>query len=277
MFVPQDRKSARALGRSCQIILRIVSSPLQESALERLVLCVERLRTCPIKALLDPVYVADCIRFAGLVNDSRNLYGADNIYMSSDEQGLWQLPTQLAPCLIDLAHKNIESILEVGTWSGWTISFITAYLLRFNPNLHAVTIDIGDGFRAYEKIDHSLPIEFAITTSAQYSRQIFDLAIIDGDHNYWAARADYDYVGRRAKICLFHDINDRYVRDYPGNDGGTPRLWRELSLSLRYHHFKTYIHHSENDSIMGIGIIERYALRDYFRLPTLWLRNLSKH
>lgn len=209
--------------------------------------------------LRDPHFVANRIRAAGLVFDERMLYGADNQYMNFSRAGLWQIPMQLARCLVHLSKYHISKIIEVGTWSGWTISFMTAYLLRFNSNLEVVTVDVADEFGfGSSPMTQSLPIVFHKGTSADFRGQVFDLAFIDADHSYTSCLNDYESVGRTASICMFHDINDQYVIGWKGNRGGVPTLWGELSANLLpQDHVLEFLDHSEGDRTMGIGLIVR--------------------
>jgi len=206
--------------------------------------------------LRDANRLADIIRSAGLSFDERRLYGADNAFMNNSIEGVWQIPTQLAPCLIALSYYSISSVIEIGTWSGWTTSLLGGYLFRFNPNIRILTIDLANGFVAYQLVRKRLPIQFHRGTSADFRNRIFDLAIIDGDHRYSACREDYENVGRNSGICMLHDINDRYVLDHEPNDGGVPRLWNELiAQTRRPSETMEFLHHSELDSIMGLGLL----------------------
>lgn len=216
---------------------------------------LHRLGDAPISRLLDETFVANEIRDVGLVFDSRTPYGADNVYMGRAADGLWQMPMQLARCLVELSNYDIKSIIEIGTWSGWTISFVTAYLLRFNPLLHSSTVDTGAGFGLVDAVARSLPIQFHVGTAARFKGTVFDLALIDGDHSYDAVGADFDVVGKPAGLCVIHNINDKYVEQNHLNNGGAPRLWRELKVSARDSEFCEFIDHSAGDRVMGLGLI----------------------
>ena len=230
-----------------------------DQEISKLIRVINALQNADLDNLIYPDFVANQIRSAGLVFDHRNLYGSDNQYMNCGHEGLWQMPIQLAKCLVHLTNYRINSAIEVGTWSGWTISLMTAYLLRFNPNLSVLTVDTGDAFGfASSVIIQLLPISVHVGTAQDFAGQAFDLAFIDGDHSYASCRGDYEAIGRIAKICMLHDINDKYVASHPANDGGVPRFWRELTYkmepdSARYE----FLDHSEGDSVMGIGLLVR--------------------
>ena len=80
--------------------------------------------------------------------------------------------------------------------------------------------------------------------------------MIDADHSYDAVRADYDLFGARARLCMFHDINDRFVEEWPGNVGGVPRFWRELKNRLPPRVLHEFCCHSEGQAVMGIGVVD---------------------
>jgi hypothetical protein len=205
--------------------------------------------------LRDVSFLADQIRALGLCYDERRLYGSDNKHMNAGPDGLYHIPEQLAKCLVCLSTFEIRTVLEVGTYSGWTISFITAYLLRFNKMLTAVTVDVRDRFAAYEHVKERLPLRFIEgDVSAVEHVSPFDLVIIDGDHSYEAARRDYDTVGKSAAICMFHDVNDKYVQLHDPT-GGAPRLWREVQMSSDDGDaLLTFCDHPAHEPIMGIGL-----------------------
>lgn len=199
------------------------------------------------------------IRHAGLVLDHRMLYGADNTYMNTERIGLWQIPQQLARCLIELRNYRIEKVIDVGTASGWTVSILTAYLSRFNKDLRVFTVDVDDYFDHYDVARRLLPIVFHVgKTARDFAGEAFDLAFLDASHSYEGCRSEYEVLGANCAICAIHDIQDRFVANAGENHGGVPRFWKELKA-------RTYppdtviefLDHSENDQVMGIGLLVR--------------------
>jgi hypothetical protein len=208
--------------------------------------------------LTDPDYVAAQIRLAGLVGDSRFLYGVDNQCMNTGGAGLWQIPMQLARCLVQMSNYSISTAIEIGTWTGWTAALIAAYLARLNGEFHFTTVDIKNHFDCYPAIQRILPIDFHLGTSADFRESKYDLAFIDGDHTYDSCRADYQNVGRGASICIFHDINDEFVLRHKPNQGGVPRLWQEIKSQTRKpDEMYEFLDHSQDRQIMGIGMLVR--------------------
>lgn len=217
---------------------------------------IHQIEVAPLEELREPARIAMLVRSAGLNFDLRGSYGSDNAFMNWESDGLWQNPVQLGRCLAELSKHRIETFVEIGTSKGWTSSFITAYLKRFNPGVRAVTVDPVPQFRLFEKVRTILPLEYAAgKTSVDFQGKTFDLAFIDGDHSHAWMVKDYENVGRAAKIAMFHDINDDFVASKPGNDGGVRRFWQELRQSeSETADFHEFIDHSDKANVMGIGL-----------------------
>ena len=215
---------------------------------------IRQIAEAPLDELRDPIRVSLLVRSAGLNFDLRGSYGSDNAFMNWESDGLWQNPVQLGRCLAELSKHKIDRFIEIGTSKGWTGSFITAYLKRFNPSLRAVTVDPVPQFALFNRVRMVLPLDYAAgKTSVDFKGQTFDLAFIDGDHSHPWLLKDYENVGRAAKIAMFHDINDDFVASKPGNEGGVRRFWQELKQSETAD-FYEFTDHSDGASFMGIGL-----------------------
>ncbi|HTF24757.1 MAG TPA: class I SAM-dependent methyltransferase [Candidatus Limnocylindria bacterium] len=231
--------------------------------IQRLLCVIENLRLAQEQDLRDADFLAEQIRFAGLTVDKRLYYsyGSECKYFNAGNCGLWQLPIQLAQCLVQLSKYKIREVIEIGTGSGWTTSFMAAYLLRFNRDLRVTSVDIEDHFETFDAVKHLLPIDFQVgRTSGDFADQVFDLAFIDGVHSYEGCEKDYRAVGMRASVCAFHDINDTFVAKEERNHGGVPRFWRELksqtNSSSQIFEFLDGPGHISTP-MMGIGLIVR--------------------
>lgn len=200
-----------------------------------------------LASLRDHQKVADIIRTIGLSFDPRSPYGDDNAYMNTTRWGLWQCPEQLAPFLVELSYHGISSWCEIGTFKGWTTTFITAYLRRFVPKLQSVTIDPVDHQKDRTNWGE-LEIEYYQVDSRELAGQVFDFCFVDGDHSYSSVSSDYANLGQRARLCAFHDIREELCPD-------VTRFWLELKASPSNGSFREYIHHSDCRAIMGIGLI----------------------
>lgn len=222
---------------------------------QKLIRGIDLIREAPMDELRNPDFMAAAVRGVGLQYDLRGSYGTDNAFMNYKADGLWQNPVQFANCLILLADQGITSFLEVGTSRGWTASFMTAYLLRFEPGLKSVTVDLNRRFDFFPRIRNKIPLEYRDgKTSDDLRGSQFDLAFIDADHSFEWVQRDYENVGRHAPCCMFHDINDDFVSDKGGNNGGVRRFWallKEREPDAVFHEFNQ---HSCGANCMGIGV-----------------------
>lgn len=236
----------------------------------RLLETVDRLTTCSLADLESEEFITELLQYAGLLRDRRLPYGADNRFMNTEGAGLWQIPRQMARFLRFVAQFQIERVVDVGTATGWTITILTAFLARYNPNIQVITLDAKDFFKSYPYVKDVLPMQFYVGKNASdFASESFDLAFIDADHSYDGCRADYDAVGRRAALCAFHDINDKFVAAEPKNQGGVPRFWNELRAGLGSSmEVCEFLDHSQGDRIMGIGLlVQNHARRQQEGMP----------
>ena len=215
---------------------------------------LDRIAALSDDEIRDEEVLLGIVRGIGLRYDNRGLYGDEVVHMNWTHNGLWQTPKQLVGAMLLLAEHRIESFLEVGTHSGYTFAVLAAYLHRLNPELRALTIDPFDYFRHYEAIRAVLPIEYRHCTSEDLRGQAFDCVLIDGDHTYEAVCRDYENVGRFARICLFHDINDDHV-----GQQHVPRCWRELVQRGEFSESHELLDCPPGMRVMGIGVGLRSA------------------
>ncbi|MES2571282.1 MAG: class I SAM-dependent methyltransferase, partial [Verrucomicrobiota bacterium] len=167
-------------------------------------------------------------------------------------QGLIQLPREFARYLILAGKEKPASYLEIGCFNGATASIATAYLQRFNPLLQATTIDLWPAFLFYSKIRELLPLQYEVgRTSFDFRDRRFDAVFIDGDHSFDWSWADYQNVGRRARICAFHDIANAPYLELPM--GGVCGAWEVVKQSEPDARFFEILEHPTR-RIMGIGI-----------------------
>ncbi|QND57593.1 class I SAM-dependent methyltransferase [Mesorhizobium huakuii] len=234
-----------------QLVRKSIYALSSRFAISRLERIVREIEDVKVEALSHGTFLETKIRQIGLRHDRRGIYGDDVSDMNFHAPGLWQIPRQLAEAMVLLASQRIVSFLEVGTCDGFTFSFMAACLSRLNPGLKATTIDIAPSLPACSRIAFKTPVKFLSgKTSDAFAEDVFDLVLIDGNHSYeWVAR-DYQNVGRQARLCMFHDINDRLC-----GDDTVPKFWRELKIEESGRaDFHEFLHHSSSDRVMGIGI-----------------------
>lgn len=182
----------------------------------------------------------------GLVKDNRFSYGdLYQKYVRNDSGGMYQIPLQFAEFVHFLSFKKIDSIFNIGSHNGWTITFLTHYLQCVKKDkINVISIDIKHN--SYKELP-DVGINFETGTSDGFVGQNYDLCLIDGCHLYNWVKKDYDNVGRHSKICMFHDINDQFCN-------GVVKFYDEVSVG-RIH--KEFLYHPNGDNVMGIGVIEK--------------------
>lgn len=212
-------------------------------------------RRLPLPELRNPDNLAALIGAIGLARDERDLYGADRRYMNRDQYGLAQIPLQLARFLIQASQLQIESFAEVGTFHGYTFATAAIYLSRFNRQFRAVTVEPIFDPAVAPWLRARLSVEFRKGTVDALEGETFDLALIDGHHDYRRVRYDFEQLSPRCRFCALHDINDAYVATSPDNDGGVPRFWQELKAAHPDAVMGEHLDHSQGRRIMGLGLL----------------------
>ena len=171
------------------------------------------IRCLDIKSLRNSEVVANLIRAFGIVQwSSPGVFGDDEIFKNATEDmaGIYQTPDQTGKALVYLSQFEIKSYIEIGVFQGGNFLFMSEYLRRFNPEILCTGID-PTGFlnpEIRDIIETDLRLSHKHLTSDDIKGQAFDLCFIDGDHTAEWVRKDWENVGRFAKICMIHDIQE---------------------------------------------------------------------
>jgi len=200
-------------------------------------------------------WLIERIREVGLMP----IHGADEVYegdedcINGSQQGVIQIPREFARWLLLLGEHGPANYLEVGCFNGATASLATAYLQRFNPAFEAVTIDIWPTWLFYSEMRDLIPLRYVVgKTSYEFANQPFDAVFIDGDHTFEWAWADYQNVGRAARICGIHDVNCAPYRDLAL--GGVCGVWELIKRQeAEGVEFLEFFDHPSKD-LNGIGV-----------------------
>lgn len=175
------------------------------------------LRCLDLASLKNPAIVANLVRAFGIVQWGPNAFGEDEVFknFSPGMAGIYQTPDQIAKALVYLSDFEIKTYLEVGVFQGGNFLFVSEYLRRFNPLIRCIGIDptgyLNGEIQAI--IEKEIFISFKSITSDSISGQEFDLVFIDGEHTKEWITKDWNNVGKQAKICILHDIQETSCPD----------------------------------------------------------------
>lgn len=174
--------------------------------------------------------------------------------------------SELSSFLRLLVENNVRSYLEIGSKYGGTFNMVMRLL---PPGSRGVAVDlpganwgksdsatflstvVGDLRPAYD-----VHMIFGNSQSETVKNEVaalgpFDAALIDGDHLYAGAKADWLFYGPMAKLVAFHDVvgeGGRVRKD--GLVVEVPKLWREIKETGRP--CREFV---GRDSVMGIGVV----------------------
>ena len=217
-----------------------------------------RIEVCQKIVLASETSLKD-VSFVEKLAREMGLHGDPNIsdhYGKSNQDflvrhGMLQEPRQLAEALVWLSDKEINTYLEIGMFNGSTTLFITTYLKAFNPDLCGYTVDNLRVLEAdpYDYLKNVNDIKIVRGTSDKFKGEKFDLVFIDGDHFYKSVKKDYMNVGKHAKYCMFHDINDEWVD--AKCEGGSRKFWDEIKKPTSVE----FTYQEEGKPYFGLGIL----------------------
>lgn len=175
-----------------------------------------------------------------------NIYHPDYAHALSTSTGMWQFPDEFADLMLFLYDKPINTFLNIGTYNGVSFNLLASFLNDCRK-VQSISID---------PINHNPTIlpnfEYNDKTSVNYKNEKFDLVFIDGDHSYDSVKTDYENVGRFAKYCVFHDIDDDFIRNDPSLNGGVARFWDEIKSTKKHIEFNSS---KKIMKMMGIGVL----------------------
>lgn len=230
---------------------------------ERVLDGVRSIQAASMDQLRSRDWIIQVIREIGLVPipEADLTFEGHEDFVNGTQQGLIQIPGEFAQWLLLLGEISPASYLEIGCFNGATALVAGAYLRRFVPDARVVTCDVFPAFVFHEQAMAVLPHEYVVGQTSYYFRdQPFEAVFIDGDHSFEWAWADYVNVGRKAKVCALHDVNNGPYRDLPL--GGVCAVWDHLKRSEDGPgiEFREYFEHPSAD-IMGIGVRLRRSLK----------------
>jgi SAM-dependent methyltransferase len=242
--------------QAADVSTHLADHDAERADFQRVLDAVAEIQRAPLDDLRSVDWLAALIRGVGLVPipEAAITYEGEEDYLNASQQGLIQLPREFARYLRLLAEHRPASYLEIGCFNGATASLATAYLQRFNPAVQATTIDLWPAFLFYHEVRELIPLRYVVgKTSYDLAGEKFDAVFIDGDHSFDWAWADYQNVGRTAKVCALHDVNNAPYRELPlGGVCGVWDLLRRDEAGPGVEFIEIFEHPSRE--IMGLGV-----------------------
>ena len=178
-----------------------------------------------------------------------------------------QIEAELCGLLALLKAEGVRSYLEIGAREGDTFYDVVSSLPRGS---RAVAVDLPGGMwgkrttgaqlqRACDALrakGYEVSMLLGDSTAAHTVSDIwrmgpFDAVLIDGDHRYAGALADWKNYGPLGRMVAFHDIVGQGQREkVHGHEVEVPRLWAEIrEAGARCVEFIA------PGSAMGIGVV----------------------
>ena len=220
---------------------------------------IDRLRNESIEHLSDPAYLEfKLLPELGLNDRHMHQYPSSLHPYCGIGIDSWQYPNQFAKYLYHLSQQKIMSYCEIGCHKGGTFIITVEYLSRFNQLEKCLAVDNWPRDIIKEYATTRPEIEY-ITSSSQseefsqaYCPRNWDLTLIDGDHSYNGASADYKLVNSRSRLIAFHDVKNIFCP-------GTQQIWQEVKKehNINYEWSDQYdeVLLRVRGSIMGIGLV----------------------
>ncbi len=243
----------RSWNHKSRVIPHLADLAAERADFARVLGAMRQLQAAPFDALRSLDWLVALIREVGLVPipEAGATYAGEEDFINGTQQGLIQLPLEFARWLLLLGEHRPASYLEIGCFNGATASIAAAYLRRFVPAARVVTCDVFPAFIFHGEANALAPIEYAVgRTSFDFRGQPFEAVFIDGDHSFEWAWADYVNVGRAARVCALHDVNNA---PYGGMHlGGVCGVWDRIKAEEGGEFVEIFEHPSAE--IMGIGV-----------------------
>lgn len=229
--------------------------------LQKIQAVVDRIRSEPLEKLSDPSYLEfKLLPELGLNDRHMNQYPSQLHPYCGIGIDSWQYPNQFSKYLHYLSKCDIKSYVEIGCHKGGTFIITVEYLNRFNPLTRCLAVDNWPREIIAEYVKLRPEVAY-LTTSSQssnfydeYSKHQWDLVLIDGDHSYKGAQADFDLVKDRARHIAFHDITNSLCP-------GTQQIWADMKSQYPTKRLQQWTDQYDEvllrmrGGIMGIGLI----------------------
>jgi len=221
------------------------------------ILAVVNLIHClDLSSLKNQAVVANLVRAFGIVKWGPEVFGDDEVFKNREQDmaGIYQTPDQIAKALVYLSDFEIRTYLEVGVFQGGNFLFTSEYLKRFNPHIRCIGID-PTGYlnpEIKEIIEKDISMSVKSISSDAIAGQEFDLVFIDGEHTTEWITKDWNNVGKQAKMCMLHDIQETTCPE-------VVEFWNKLKAKKKVAEF---LDHTSDVPLHGVGIIHNEDGKD---------------
>ena len=184
----------------------------------------------------------------------KEVYGHDARYMvnvstAAAATGMWQDPLQIAAALVRVGslvaaqpEVDVARYAEIGAFSGWTTSFICAFLQRVlaascsrPARFEGYAIDVR-----HQASDETMTLMRELNISFTLASQVpsllrslsasgarlarpapaFNFCFIDGGHSFADVARDYIQFAPHCRALMLHDIADERVLHHGAAKGG---------------------------------------------------------
>lgn len=160
-----------------------------------------------------------------------------------------QYPNEFAQYLNFMLALDINSYMEIGVDRGGTFFVTDSFLRATNQNFgKSYAIDIRKKIIRWDEYKEQNNVEFIQCDSKKMTPIDVDWCLIDGDHTYEGAKADFINMKVHARYIAFHDIDILHRKT------NVKKLWEELKP--QYEHWEFRNEDARFPTPVGIGVIK---------------------
>jgi len=164
-----------------------------------------------------------------------------------------QYPNEFAQYLSFIFDVNAETpintYMEIGVDRGGTFFVTDSFLRSINSSFQkSYAVDIKKKTIQWDEYAEKFDVEFILGDSKKITPFEVDWCLIDGDHTYEGAKADFEKMKNHAKYIAFHDI------DIIHKQTNVKKLWEELKPNYKHWEFRNK--DSRFPTPIGIGVIK---------------------
>jgi len=209
-----------------------------------------------------------CVTLDDVVNTSYRVFDNLPFKLFGWQLAPHQVPEEFLKLLKTTAKRQLQAILEIGTWGGGTLFVLTKIA---SPNALIISLDLPEGrfgggyypykipyYKSFAKFKQKIKLLRADSHSKStfdkvktiLSERQLDLLFIDGDHTYEGVKKDFEmYSGlvKKGGLIAFHDI----CYHAPETGSEVHKFWHEIKQCYQHEE----IIKNEKQGWAGIGLV----------------------